>query len=127
MPALQAIRGRIVDARRYINPQVYWRRPPEPKERYELWIRQEDEHERKFTINTRTMPARPGHVVRLLVRLRANTSQVLGLFNASTMDAVNYVRVDPPPLLRVRDFVSLPLAILAIAAWFGDAGMRCVV
>lgn len=123
MSALHAIQGRIVDSRRYINLEVYWRRPPGPTERYELWIRQADGHERKFTINTRTMPARRGHDVSVIVKTSTNPPQVLGLFNASTTEAVNYARIDPPPLLRVWEFVALPIAFVAMAVWLGGAGM----
>ena len=67
MAALLAIRGRILEVRRYINPTVYWRRPPGPAERYELWLRQLDGREFKITIHTQTMPARRGHMVSVIV------------------------------------------------------------
>ena len=123
MSALQVIRGRIIELRRYINAQVFWRRPPGPAERYELWLRQERGPDRKFTIHTHTMPARRGHAVSVVVTSSAKPAQVLGLFNASTMDAVSYMRTDPPPLLRVWEFVALPVAFVVIAAGWGDAGM----
>lgn len=123
MSALHAIQGRIVDARRYINLEVYWRRPPGPTERYELWVRQANGHERKFTINTRTMPARRDHDVSVIVKTSTNPPQVLGLFNASTLDAVNYMGTDAAPLLRVSDFLALPVAFVVTAVWWGDAGM----
>jgi hypothetical protein len=123
MAELQAIRGRVVDLRRYINPEIYWRRPPGPTERYELWIRQLDGREFKITIYTETMPARRGHVVSVIVKPSALGCQVLGIFNATTMDAANYMRSDPPPLLRMWEFVALAVVFLVTAAWFGDAGM----
>lgn len=123
MPAVRAIRGRVVDLQRHINAEVYWRRPPGPTERYELWIRQENRHERKFTINTRTMLARAGHAASVIVKTSRKPPQVLGLFNASTMDAVNYVRTDPPALLHVWEFIALAVAFVLMAAWLGDAGM----
>lgn len=128
MPALQAIRGRIVDLRHHINVEVYWRRPPGPTDRYELWIRREDGREYKVTINTRNMPARRGHAVSVIVRTDVKPVRVMGLFNASTMDAANYMRTDPPPLLRVADFVVvLPVLFVLMAAWWGDAGMALFV
>lgn len=123
MSELQVIRGRIVDLRRYINAHVYWRRPPGPTERYELWIRQRDGREFKVTIHTQTMPARPGHVVSVIVKTDGTLAHVLGLYNASTMDAANYMRTDPPPLFRVWEFVALAVVFLLMGAWLGDAGM----
>ena len=123
MSDLQVIRGRIVDLRRYINVHVYWRRPPGPTERYELWVRQLDAREFKLTIQTQAMPARPGHTVSIIVKKTGTAEQVLGLFNASTLGAVNYVRSDPPPLFRVWEFVALATAIVGMGVWFGDAGM----
>ena len=123
MPALQAIRGRIVESHRFINAHVYWQRPPGPTDRYELWIRQEDARERKFTIYTRTTPARRGHMVSVILKIGAKPAQVLGLFNASTRDAVNYARTAPPRLLRVWEFVALPVAFVVTAAGFGDLGI----
>ena len=123
MSELRVICGRIVDLRRYINAHVYWRRPPGPTERYELWIRQRDGREFKVTIQTQTMPARPGHVVSVIVKTNGTSAHVLGLYNASTMDAANYMRTDPPPLLRAWEFVALAVVFLLMAAWLGDVGM----
>jgi hypothetical protein len=117
------IRGRIVDLRRCINAHVYWRGPPGPTERYELWIRQLDGREFKITIQTQTMPARRGHAVSLILKPSVVGGRVLGVFNATTMDSANYMRTDPPPLLRVSEFVALTVAFVVMAAWFGDLGM----
>jgi hypothetical protein len=123
MPALYAIRGRIVDLRRYTNVHLYWRRPPGPTDRYELWLRQDDGIERKFMIHTRIMPARRGHRVSLIAMMDTNPLQVLGLFNGETMDAVNYMRSDPPSVLLGGDFIVLALAFAVMAAKLGDVGM----
>ncbi len=123
MPALYAIRGRIVDLRRYTNVHLYWRHPPGPTDRYELWLRQDDGNERKFTIHTRTMPARCRHRVSMIVKMDTNPLQVLGLFNGDTREAVNYMRSDPPSVLRVSDFIVLALAFVVVAAKFGDVGV----
>jgi hypothetical protein len=120
---LQVIRGRIVDLRRYINAHVYWRRPPGPTERYELWVSQLDTPEFKITIHTQAMPARPGHTVSVIVKRSRTAEQVLGLFNASTLGAVNYVRSDPPPLFRMWEFVALPAVFVGMGVWLGDAGI----
>lgn len=124
MPTLlQAVHGRIVDLRRYTNVHLYYgRRPFGPTDRYELWIKPRDGIERKFTVNTRTMPARRGHDVSLIV-IAGNPSQVLGLANWSTIDGVNYARTDAPPLVRVWDFVLLAAAFLVAAILYGNIGM----
>lgn len=40
-----------------------------------------------------------------------------------TRDAVNYLRSNPPSVLRVEDFIALTFAFAAMAAKFGDVGM----
>lgn len=123
MPTLQAVNGRIVDLRRYTNVHLYYgRRPFGPTDRYELWIKLPDGVERKFTINTRTMPARRGHEVSLIVTAH-QVPQVLGLANWSMIDGVNYVRTDAPPLLRAWDFVVLSAVFMAAAILYGVIGM----
>lgn len=123
MPTLCTIRGRIVDLRRYTNVHLYWHRPPGPTDRYELWLRQFDGHERKFTIHTRMMPARLGHRVSVIANLDTGLPQVWGLFNGETGDAANYLRSDPPAMLHVVDLIALATAFVAMAEWFGDTGM----
>jgi len=123
MPTLQIVHGRIVDLRRYTNVHLYYgRRPFGPTDRCELWIKLPDGVERKFTVNTRTMRARRGHEVSLIVTTH-KVPQVLGLTNWSTIDGVNYARTDAPPLVRVWDFVALSAAFLATATLYGDIGM----
>lgn len=123
MPTLQVVRGRIVDLRRYTNVHLYYgRRPFGPTDRYELWIQQPDGVECKFTVNTRTMPARRGHEVSLIATAHP-APQVLGLANWTAIDGINYVRTDALPLLRVGDFVVLSAAFLATAILYGANGM----
>ena len=122
MTTLQAVHGRIVELRRHTNVHLYGRRPLGPMDRYELWIKPSDGVERKFTVNTRTMPARRGHEVSLIVTAH-KVPQVLGLANWSTIDGVNYARTDAPSLIRALDFIVLPCAFLAMGIEFGDIGM----
>jgi len=123
MPTLQTVHGRIVDLRRYTNAHLlFWHRPPGPSDRYELWIKTREGVERKFTVNTRTMPARQGHEVSLIVSAH-KLPQLLGLANWTTIDGVNYARTEAPSLLRVGDFVMLPMAFLVMAVVWGDIGM----
>ena len=122
MTTLQAVHGRIVELRRYTNVHLYGRRPLGPTDRYELWIKPSNGVERKFTINTRTMPARRGHDVSIIVTSH-KVPQVLALANWSTIDGVNYARTDAPSLVRALDFIVLPCAFLAMGVEFGDIGM----
>ena len=122
MTTLQAVHGRIVELRRHTNVHLYGRRPLGPTDRYELWIKPSDCVERKFTVNTRTMPARRGHDVSIILTSH-KVPQVLALANWSTIDGVNYARTDAPSLFRVWDFILLPLAFLGVAMSVGDVGM----
>jgi hypothetical protein len=100
MPEHELIRGRIVDLRRHTNVHLYHRRPPGPSDRYELWLRDEAGHEFKFTIHTRTMPARRGHEVTVIKSVDDGRPTVVALINWTTLEAVNYAEIDRPPLLR---------------------------
>ena len=122
MTPLQAVQGRIVELRRHTNVHLYGRRPLGPTDRYELWIKPRDGIERKFTVNTRTMPARRGHDVSIIVTSH-KVPLVLALANWSTIDGVNYARTDAPSLFRVWDFILLPLTFLSLSASLGDVGM----
>lgn len=122
MSRLQCFHGRIVELRRHTNVHLYWRRPLGPTDRYELWIKPPDGAERKFTVNTRHMPARRGHEVSLIIAVH-KVPCVLALANWSTIDGVNYARTDAASLLRALDFIVLPCAFLAMGAEFGDIGM----
>ena len=93
-----------------------------PTDRYALWIKPSDGVERKFIINTRTMPARRGHDVSIIVTSH-KAPLVLALANWSTIDGVNYARTDAPSLFRVWDFILLPLTFLGLSASLGDVGM----
>jgi hypothetical protein len=119
MPLLQATHGYIVDLRRHTNVHLYWRGRYGPAERYELWLRDPAGCEHQFTIHTRTMPARRGHEVTLL----ADAHAVRAIVNWSTGMSVNYLRVDPPPLLRLRDLWVPPALLIALASWLGDVGL----
>ncbi|MFC5771737.1 hypothetical protein [Thauera sinica] len=122
MSDLQTIHGRIVDLRRHVNVHLYHLRPCAPSDRYELWIRCQDGSERKFTLHTRCMPARRGHEVSLIVAL-GKTPRVLGLANWTALDGANYVRTDPPALLRPRDGLAvLALGTPLVVTW-GAAGV----
>lgn len=119
MPVLHEMRGRVVDLRRHTNVHLYWRGRYGPAERYELWLRDSVGCEHQFTIHTRTLPARLGHEVTLLTDALA----IRGIVNWSTGMCVNYLRVDPPPLLRLRDLWVPPALLIALVTWLGDIGL----
>jgi hypothetical protein len=119
MPHVQVTHGHIVDLRRHTNVHLYWRGRYGPAERYELWLRDPAGCEHQFTIHTRTLPARRGHEVTLL----ADALAVRAIVNWSTGMSVNYLRVDPPPLLRLRDLWVPPALLITLMSWLGDVGL----
>jgi hypothetical protein len=119
MPLLQATHGYIVDLRRHTNVHLYWRGRYGPTERYELWLRDPSGCEHQFTIHTRTLPARRGHEATLL----ADATAVRGIVNWSTGISVNYLRIDPPPLLRLCDLWVPPALLIALVTWLSDIGL----
>ena len=121
MPKHELIRGRIVDLRRHTNVHLYHRRPPGPSDRYELWLRDDSDQEVQFTIHTRTMPARRGHEVTVIESVGGGPPTVVALINWTTLEAANYVEIDPPPLLRGRDLGVLILLCIGAIWWFGNA------
>ena len=123
MAALQTTRGCIVDLRRHTNVHLYGRRPLGPTDRYELWVRQRGGRERKFTIHTRTMPARRGHEVSVMAVAGVSALRVLALINWTTADAVNYLRADPPSLLLAWDVAIVVSGLVAMVVVFGDSGL----
>jgi hypothetical protein len=48
---------------------------------------------------------------------------VRGIVNWSTGISVNYLHVDPPPLLRLRELWVPPALLIALANWPGDIGL----
>ncbi len=123
MSTLQTIHGRLIDLRRYTNVHRYYaRRPLGPTDRYELWIKPTQGEERKFTVNTRNLPARCGHEISLILTDQT-VPQVLGLVNWSILDGVNYAHSEAPSLVRVWDFPLLAVVFLIMAAIWGDVGM----
>jgi hypothetical protein len=126
MPELPTFRGHIVELRRHVN--VHWRhlQPIAPTDRWELWLRAPDSTERKFTVQTRDMPARRGHEVSLITTTHIRP-RVLALANWTTIDGVNYARSEPPGLVRVGDVPWLAAGFVGMTAWLGDAGMALFV
>ena len=121
MPKHELTRGCIVDLRRHTNVHLYHRRPPGPSDRYELWLRDDTGQEVQFTIHTRTMLARRGHEVTVIESGGSGPPTVVALINWTTLEAANYVEIDPPPLLRGWDLGVLVLLCIGAIWWFGNA------
>lgn len=119
MPDLHEMSGRVVDLRRHTNVHLYWRGRFGPTERYELWLRDAVGCEYQFIIHTRTMPARRGHEVTLLI----DADLVRGLVNWSTGNNINYLRTDPPPLWRLRDLLAPPILMTALLTWRSELAL----
>jgi hypothetical protein len=125
MNPLQIHCGRIVELRRHTNTHLLRNHGSGPTDRYELWLKVLQGRERMFTIHTMTMPARSGYEVSLIEappQSARRATQVLGLVNWTAQDAVNYLRSDPPGLLRGRDFVAALAAAILAAVASGEAG-----
>ena len=79
--------------------------------------------ELKFTVQSRTMPARRGHEVTVIEYVIRGQPMVAALINWTTMEAVNYAQIDPPWLLRGWDLGVLVLLCIGAASWFEDAAL----
>lgn len=107
--------GEMTEVQRYINVPMHWWEQYPARERREFWVRRTDgaRQEVKFVVHSRSMPARIGHQVRVLLR----GDMVVGLLNLSTGRRINFVREDPPLALRRGD-VLVALGILAAGGVF---------
>jgi len=111
--------GRVIEVRRYVNGPSRWARWGNWRERHEFWLAVKGNVERKWIVQAATFPARRGHAVVALVR----SDQLIGLFNESTGQAVNYLRTDPPSLLRLRDLWVSLLLLAGALSWLGVIGL----
>ena len=104
--------GTVIEVQRYINKPMRWHERPVCHERRELWVSNGSGDQRKWVIHSKLMPARRDHQVTLLLVGPC----VIGLFNATAHASANYVREDPPFLLRGVDaLVALTLMATACA------------
>ena len=107
------VTGQVVEVQRHINVPMRWCEQYPARERRELWVTAASGHDTKVVVHSRVMPARRGHRVTILLL----GELVVGLRNASTGTRVNFVREDPPLLLRRCDGVAaLCLVIGGISA-----------
>lgn len=101
MYELETLTGRVIEARRYLNRIPGLRDDDPSRERWELWVADVGSNEHKIISYSRSMPARVGHAV-TIIHLDGRGA---GLYNLTTGMRVNFVRADPPPLLRNIDLV----------------------
>ena len=102
--------GTVIEVQRYINKPMRWHERPVCHERRELWVSNGTGDQRKWVIHSKLMPARRDHQVTLLLV----GPWVIGLFNSTAHTGANYVREDPPFLLRGADALVV-LALMATA------------
>jgi hypothetical protein len=62
-----------------------------------------------------------GHEVTVIESADGGPPTVVGLINWTTLEAVNYVEIDPPPLLRGWDLSVLVLLCIGVIWWSGNA------
>lgn len=110
--------GTVIEVQRYINKPMRWHERPVCHERRGLWVSNGSGAQRKWVIHSKLMPARRDHQVTLLLV----GPWVIGLFNATAHTSANYVREDPPLLLRGMDalvVLALIAAACALLGWLG--------
>jgi hypothetical protein len=116
MQDFNAVGGRIIEIRRYVTPLGLYGQDA-ARERWELWIMVANGNEEKHVVASRSMPARRGHRVVLVLEAGAP----VGMVNLTTRTRMNFARSDPPFLYRPLDIVvpvGLVLASLFAAAVF---------
>lgn len=98
------VTGELTEVQRYINVPMRWCEQYPARERREFWLARTDgiDQEVKLVVHSRSMPARRGHEVCVLLL----GELVVGLVNLSTGRRVNFVRADPPLLLRRCDVLA---------------------
>jgi hypothetical protein len=115
------VAGELIEVQRYINVPMRWCEQYPARERREMWVNRSDAHrgEIKLIVHSRTLPARRGHRVCALLL----GSDVVGLVNLTTHRTVNFLRADPPLLVRRCDMLVgfILLGAGALLALAGDA------
>ena len=107
------VTGELTEVQRYINVPMRWCEQYPARERREFWLTRTDgiDQEVKLVVHSRSMPARRGHEVCVLLL----GELFVGLVNLSTGRRANFVRADPPLLLRRCD-VQAAIGIFVVGA-----------
>ncbi|MCK6393074.1 hypothetical protein [Zoogloea sp.] len=95
------VTGQLTEVQRYINVPMRWCEQYPARERREFWLARTDgvDQDVKLIVHSRSMPARRGHEVCVLLL----GELVVGLVNLNTGRQVNFIRADPPLLLHRCD------------------------
>ncbi|HRH85212.1 MAG TPA: hypothetical protein PLO41_00045 [Rubrivivax sp.] len=113
------VSGQLTEVHRFINVPMRWCEQYPARERRELWIGTTEGRDVKIVIHSRFLPARRGHDVSTLLL----GDLPVGLFNRSTGEGINFVRIDPPLLWRRCDAVvvagaaAVGIAAYALSSW----------
>src|ERR1022692_1400204 len=121
--ALMILSGKVVSVRRYATAHGRGTRSYvsfSTKDRYEVWVRQDNGGEAQITIRSKLFPARTGHHVTLLI---ARGEPVLGLINWTTRKNVNYLRAETIGAFGRIDLVAVTLLAIATAMLWGRDGL----
>ena len=118
MRDFQWVCGQVVEVQRFINVPRRWCDQYPARERRELWLTADQGPEFKFVVHTTLMPARRGHRVLALLMGR----ELVALHNLQTGESVNYLRSDPPLLLRRCEAMIAVLTAAAGIAAFAVVG-----
>lgn len=104
MSKFWCVTGELTEVQRYINVPIRWCVQYPVRERREFWLARTDgiDQEVKLVVYSRSMPARRGHEVCVLLL----GELVVGLANLSTGRRVNFIGADPPLLLRRCDVLA---------------------
>ena len=87
------ISGRVIEARRCMNRWPRFNEPDPAQERWKVWISERSSSEVKLTVASRSMPARCGHSVTLVL---ADDRRV-GMVNLTVGACVNFTRAATGP------------------------------
>lgn len=93
------VSGELTEVQRFINVPMRWCEQYPARERRELWVSTPEGQDVKIVVHSRYLPARRGHDVDALLL----GDELVGLFNRSTGEGINFVRTDPPLLWRRCD------------------------
>lgn len=98
------VTGELTEVQRYINVPMRSCEQYPARERREFWLTRTDgvDQEVKLVVHSRSMPARRGHEVCVLLL----GELVVGLVNLSTGRRINFITADLPLLLRRCDVLA---------------------
>ena len=101
---IETFTGRIIELRRFMNRRPRIAEHDPARERWEMWLAAPGGSEHKFVVRSHSMPARVGHAIHLL----HVGGVAVGLYNLDTGRRENFIRADPPLLLRNIDGAVVP-------------------